>query len=197
MQVIYIHGKGGSAEEAEHYRALFPEAVVTGFAYQAQTPWEACAEFPAFVTALQQEDEEIVLIANSIGAFFSLCALSRMPIRKAYFISPVVNMERLILDMMQWADVTEKELQEKEYIATSFGEMLSWEYLSWVRSHPVTWNIPTEILYGSRDNLQSYETVHEFARQYDATLTVMQDGEHWFHTKEQMQFLDAWILGRK
>jgi len=24
-------------------------------------------------------------------------------------------------------------------------------------------------------------------------LTVMKGGEHWFHTKEQMAFLDAWI----
>jgi len=25
--VIYVHGKGGSAEEAEHYRRLFPETL--------------------------------------------------------------------------------------------------------------------------------------------------------------------------
>ncbi|MBR4695058.1 MAG: hypothetical protein IKO94_03160 [Selenomonadaceae bacterium] len=49
--VIYIHGKGGSAEEAEHYRALFPEAEVLGFDYQSQTPWEAEAEFQAYYEA--------------------------------------------------------------------------------------------------------------------------------------------------
>ena len=26
-----------------------------------------------------------------------------------------------------------------------------------------------------------------------ATLTVMENGEHWFHTKEQMDFLSDWI----
>ena len=26
-----------------------------------------------------------------------------------------------------------------------------------------------------------------------AELTVMEDGEHWFHTGEQMRFLDDWI----
>ena len=25
------------------------------------------------------------------------------------------------------------------------------------------------------------------------TLTVMRNGEHWFHTEEQMKFLDEWI----
>ena len=42
--MIYVHGKGGSAAEAEHYKALFPEAEVLGFDYRAQTPWEATAK---------------------------------------------------------------------------------------------------------------------------------------------------------
>ncbi len=25
------------------------------------------------------------------------------------------------------------------------------------------------------------------------TLTIMKNGEHWFHTEEQMKFLDSWI----
>lgn len=32
-----------------------------------------------------------------------------------------------------------------------------------------------------------------FAKRIGATLTVMKDGEHRFHTNEQMQFLDDWI----
>lgn len=33
----------------------------------------------------------------------------------------------------------------------------------------------------------------EFTKQTNATLTVMRNGEHWFHTEEQMKFLDEWI----
>ena len=29
--VIYVHGKGGSADEAAHYQPLFPDAEVVGF----------------------------------------------------------------------------------------------------------------------------------------------------------------------
>ena len=43
----------------------------------------------------------------------------------------------------------------------------------------------THILYGEKDNLTSYETVAEFVAQIKATLTVMKNGEHWFHTDEQ------------
>ena len=31
------------------------------------------------------------------------------------------------------------------------------------------------------------------ADQIGATLTVMKGGEHWFHTDNQMAFLDQWI----
>ena len=55
------------------------------------------------------------------------------------------------------------------------------------------WNVPTEILYGSTDNLQSIDTINEFVNNNGAGLTVMEGGEHWFHTKEQMRFLDRWM----
>jgi len=191
--IIYIHGKGGSAAEAEHYAPLFPDYTVIGFDYRAQTPWEAKQEFAAYFDSVAAEYDEVCLIANSIGAYFSLCALSEKSIAKAFLISPIVNMEKLICDMMAWANVTESELEEKREIATAFGETLSWEYLLWVRSHPIKWSIPTEILYGGKDNLQSIETIRAFAEEHDANVTVMEGGEHWFHTAEQMAFLDDWI----
>lgn len=46
--VVYVHGKGGSAQEAEHYKALFPNCEVIGFDYHAQSPWEATEEFSGF-----------------------------------------------------------------------------------------------------------------------------------------------------
>lgn len=193
--VIYIHGKGGNAAEAEHYFPLFPDAEVMGFSYHAQTPWEAVKEFSEHFTQLEAQFDSIVLIANSIGACFALNALSGRKIQRAYFISPVVNMERLILDMMQWAGVSEEELRKQGTIETAFGETLSWAYLTWVRSHPITWKIPTAILYGSDDSLQSMETIRTFAEEIGAELTVMPHGEHWFHTEEQMRFLDNWLMG--
>lgn len=119
-------------------------------------------------------------------------ALADWPIQRAWFISPVVNMEKLITDMMAWAGVTEEELREKGEIPTSFGETLSWDYLCYAREHPIRWNIPTHILYGEKDALTSYPTISAFAERIHADLTVMKDGEHWFHTPEQMQFLDNW-----
>ena len=191
--VLYIHGKGGSAAESEHYKPLFPGCEVMGLDYQTFTPWETGREIREAVEKLRNRYDSILLIANSIGAFFSLHAGIDTMIRKAYFISPVVDMERLIRDMMTWASVTEEELKEKGAIPTAFGEDLSWENLCYVREHPIRWNVPTEILYGENDDLTAYETVAAFAREHNAGLTVMEGGEHWFHTAEQVRFVDGWI----
>ncbi len=191
--VLYVHGKKGSAAECEHYKPLFPLCQVVGLDYQTFTPWETGREIRVAVERLKQECEHIILIANSIGAFFAMNAGIDGMIEKAFFISPVVDMERLICDMMVWADVTEAQLQSEGVISTPFGEDLSWAYLCYVRSHPICWNVPTEILYGSGDTLTSRETVEDFVKRHNAKLTVMEQGEHWFHTREQMAFLDKWI----
>ena len=46
--IVYVHGKGGNADEALHYKSLFPEADVLGFDYKAETPWDAKTEFPVY-----------------------------------------------------------------------------------------------------------------------------------------------------
>lgn len=195
--VIYVHGKGGSAQEAEHYGTLFTDAEVVGFDYRAQTPWEAKEEFLRFFAGQRERCGSLVLVANSIGAYFSMCASAETLIDRAYFISPIVDMEKLICKMMAWAGVTEQELAEKSEIPTEFGETLSWNYLCYVREHPLHWGVPTCILYGGRDSLTSPETVTAFAERTGAELTVMPDGEHWFHTQRQLQFLDSWITSRE
>lgn len=145
--VVYIHGKGGCASGAEHYQKLFPECDVIGLDYKAFTPWECKEEIQNAVKQLLERYKDVTLIANSIGAYFAMNALSEKQIRKAFFISPIIDMERLISNMMKWANVSESLLKEKQTIETDFGETLSWEYLTYVRNHPIRWNVPTEILY--------------------------------------------------
>lgn len=192
-QAIYLHGKGGNAREAEHYQALLPGWRVTGFDYRAQTPWEAREEFLPCFEAARREGTKLLLIANSIGAFFAMQALDETQVDRALFISPVVDMEQLIEAMMAGAGVTEPELRQRGEIKTEFGETLSWRYLQDVRQRPIQWRVPTAILYGSKDALMPRETVEAFARRTGAALTVMENGEHWFHTEEQMQVLDGWV----
>ena len=191
--ILYIHGKNGNSNEALHYKDLLPDYTVIGLDYHETTPWDTKEEFIQAYNDLSNQYKNISIIANSIGAYFAMNALSKAKINRAFFISPIVDMEKLIIDMMNWAGVTEKELADKGEIETSFGETLSWRYLDYVRSHPIKWETPTDILYGDKDNLISIETISAFARSHQATLTVMKNAEHWFHTDEQIKFIDYWL----
>ena len=195
--LVYIHGKNGSADEAEIYKPVFSEYEVIGLDYKAETPWQAKAEFPKLFDEICEGSDNVILIANSIGAYFAMHSLDDKKINKAYFISPIVDMERLILDMMKWAGVGEKELAQRGEIKTDFGKTLSWEYLCYVREHQIEWHIPTEILYCENDGLTSLETITAFAERTGAGLTIMPGGEHWFHTDEQMRFLKEWLTERR
>ena len=192
--VIYVHGKGGNAEEANHYKQFFDDNFeIIGFDYKSLNPWDAKIEFINYFNSIISKYNKIYLIANSIGAYFSLISLSDMPIEKAMLISPVVDMERTILNMMKCENITEDELILKKEIETSFGESLSWQYLSYVRKNTIHWDIPTNILFADNDNITSVDTMTNFANKINANLTTMRDGEHWFHTEEQMAFLDNWF----
>ena len=191
--VIYIHGKYGTAEEAEHYKKIFNEADIIGFEYTSEYPWDFQKEFSNFIENIYTKYKKISIIANSIGAYFTMLSLTNKNIEKAFFISPIVDMEKLITDMMFLENITEEELYKKKKIKTSFGETVSWDYLTFARKNPIEWNIPTYILYGENDDLTSYETILNFTNKSKANLTIMKGGEHWFHTDEQIEFLNNWI----
>ncbi len=195
--LVYIHGKGGNAGEAAYFRPLFSEYDVLGFDYRSEEPWDAVPEYREYFDSLAVEYSSITVIASSLGAYFLMISGAADHIGKAFFVSPIVDMERLIRDMMFRANVSEEELRQKGRIVVSPEEILSWEYLDWVIKHPIKWDVQTFILYGEKDNFQSIETMRRFAGSIEAELTVMPGGEHWFHTDEQNEFRWNWLDERR
>ena len=189
--VIYIHGKGGSTEEAAHYRALFPKADVFGIEYHADTPWVVCREIADEIKRLT--DGKVILIANSIGAFYAMHSDIEKIVEKAYFISPIVDMEYLIESMINRKVLMKKLFDRK----AKFLQPIVWNFLGNISHMSGTIRLfcayQPRYYTGSLDHLTSYETIQDFQVKHNAGLTVMKGGEHWFHTKEQMEFLDRWI----
>lgn len=191
--ILYIHGKGGSAKETEMLKPFLEGYDLFGIDLADFTPWGTEEQIRNAFGLLHRNYDQVSIVANSIGAFFAMFALQRAAVKKAYFISPILDMEKLIRDMMRWAGVTEQELQQQQTIRTDFGETLYWEYFTFVKEHPIHWGTPTEILYAEHDHMTSRATVDHFVRTHNARLTVMPDGEHWFHTPEQIAFLGEWL----
>lgn len=108
--ILYIHGKNGSYMEVEQYRKNCIGFDMVGIDYQDDVPWVVQDQIRAAYDKACERYNHIYIIANSIGAYFAMHALQNCDIEKAFFISPVLDMERLILDMMGWADVSEREL---------------------------------------------------------------------------------------
>lgn len=137
---------------------------------------------------------EISIWACSLGAYFSLLAYQNENINQCLFLSPIVNMRILIENMMAWANTNIKELEEKKEIKTGFGQTLYWDYYQYVVNHPITkWNIKTNILYGSQDNMQSEEIMKNFSNGFNCNLSILTNGEHYFHTDEQLEYYKEWL----
>ena len=149
-------------------------------------------EIQAVYARMQPVWPHIRLYGVSIGAWLAMQALRAEKPEKALLVSPVVDMETLILSMMQGAHVTEEQLKAAGEIPTEMGETLSWPYLCWVREHPLLWHTPTQVLYGDKDALTSRAVMERFRRQSGAHLTILQGGEHWFHTSVQMAAVQTW-----
>lgn len=137
---------------------------------------------------------EINIWACSIGAYFSLLAYKDEDLKQCLFLSPVVNMKIIIENMMLWSNTTEKELNEKQEIKTDFGQTLYWDYYLYVKENPITnWNKKTYILYGNKDNMQNESVIKDFSNEFNCDLTIFKNGEHYFHTEEQLNFYNDWL----
>ena len=201
---LYIHGKNGCKEEAERFAFTACEAGWQVLAIdlpehgarqnhpEKLLPWVAVPELQAVYARIKPVWAHIRLYGVSIGAWLAMQALQDTAPEKALLVSPVVDMEGLICSMMQRANVTEEQLQAAGEIPTAFGETLSWPYLCWVREHPLRWKAPTQVLYGMADILTSCTGLERFRQQSGAHLTLLEGGEHWFHTPVQLAVLQSW-----
>lgn len=202
---LFVHGQGGNKEEAKAFADVacpigwqvlgidlpgHGERVDTSASFD---PWHAVPELQQVIQYAKKGWSQVAVRANSIGSYFSILAFSNEPLEQCLLVSPLVDMERMIQNLMHWAGVTEECLEREKLIATDFGQTLSWEYLRYVRSHRIDeWTTPTFILRAKNDELIDEDTVISFSNRFGCKLTITEGGEHWFHTPEQLWTLQQW-----
>ncbi|MBN2652906.1 MAG: alpha/beta hydrolase [Spirochaetales bacterium] len=203
---LYVHGKHGNKEEAKNFAVLAEKKGMQVLSFdlpehgeRKDERYECTAENGAkdlikihhYIT---RNYSEISLFASSLGAFFSLMAFQNNTFHNCLFLSPILDMKKLIENMMTWTNTTVEDLETKKKILTPFGETLSWDYYQYTMRNPILkWDSPTSILYGEKDNLTERKILDSFANNFNCDITIMTNGEHFFHTQEQLKFLTHWL----
>ena len=203
---LFVHGKLSCKEEAErfaeivesyNYQVLSFDLPEHGERKSGKTDFtvqNCVSDLKTVINHVIGKYKSISLYGCSIGAYFSLIAYKNIEFKKCLFVSPILDMEKLIQNMMQWAGVTEEDLETRKEIKTSFGETLYWDYYQFVKNNPVDlWKNKTYILYGENDNLTEKGVLNSFKDKFNCSVETMPDGEHYFHTRKQLIFLDNWI----
>lgn len=203
---IFVHGKMGRKEDASHfaeyakskgYQTISFDLPEHGERKNEDYPlmvWNAVDDLKTVYNFVSENWKAINLYACSIGAYFSLLSYKGYKIEKSLFQCPLLDMEKLIKNMMLWFNITEEQLQKEKEIPTPMGETLYWDYYVYTKEHQIEkWDSKTYIIYPSKDNLTERNTVDNFVQKYSANLTIIEDAEHYFTDIKYSQQLDNWL----
>ncbi len=202
---IYVHGKMSRKEYADDFARTaeekgsqtlsfdLPEHGERTDTHYRCDVWNGVRDLNIIADYAFERWDSAALFACSLGAYFSLNAYPERNFEKCLFMSPILDMERLVRQMMLWAGVSESQLEEKREIPTDI-DTLRWDYYQYILSHPITeWKHPTAILYGARDNLQPIEVIRAFADRFGASLTVSEQSEHPFMSPADAEIVNKWL----
>ncbi len=201
---LFVHGKMSSKEAAAPFAAIAAEKGYQTLSFDLAQHGERTDDakldvFGGIRDLTLAADyafsrwKRVSLYACSIGAYFSLQAYGERPFEKALFQSPITDMAYLVARMMQWFSVTPEMLRKKGVIDTPI-DPLRWDYYQYIQAHPTEkWPIPTAVLYGGRDEMQSREVVETFCRRFHGKLTVSPDSEHPFMSAGDEKIVEAWL----
>lgn len=193
--VVYIHGLHGSHDESKYFDFFDKFFEVVGLDYPDGNPWELEDVLKSRFAQLVKDYKDVIVVANSIGAFLSVQYLSEFNIKQAFFISPLFNMPLMIRDLITNNGLTMEKFKEMNHITLKDGTELSYDYYEHLLNNKDNWSVPTDILYGSEDELIPLCSVISFISSHPYTrLSVKNGSKHYFHTEEERKYIKEWIL---
>ena len=202
---IHVHGKMSNKENAADFAAIAQERGFQTLSFDLPEHgeridegtrcdiWNGIADVQAVGEYARSRWLHIRLHGCSLGAFFSLHACRKWPLERCLLQSPIVDMEYLVRQMFAWFGVSEEQLRQEGEIPTPV-DTLSWRYFEYVRSHPILeWRVPTAMLYGGRDDMQSLNVMRRFADRFGCVLTVSEPSAHPFMEPGDQAIVERWL----
>ena len=202
---VYVHGKMSCKEYAADFARIAHEKGFQTLSFDLPEHgertdtkfrcdiWNGMHDLTIIADYAFSKWSDVSLYACSLGAFFSLHTYGERNFRKCLFQSPVLDMEYLIHQMFVWFDVTKDQLRREKEIPTPI-DTLRWDYYQYVIAHPITsWDIPTSILFGGKDTLQTITIVQKFSELYHCNITISQNSDHPFMEQEDIPIVHQWL----
>ena len=202
---LFVHGKMSSKEAAEQFAGIAEEKGYQTISFDLPQHgerleenerchiWEGMRDLAIMGRYVFGKWKEVSLFACSLGAYFSLQTYGDYPIKKCLFQSPVLDMEYLIQQMMLWFSISAERLEQEKEIETPI-DLMTWDYYQYVKKNPTRkWDIPTSILYGGKDDLQSQEVIRDFSDTYNCALRVAENSEHSFLGENDRNIIEQWL----
>jgi hypothetical protein len=162
---------------------------------KAFTPMDASPEVRAFARLARSQSTEVSLLANSIGAYFSLCDTPAGTFERAWMVSPLLDLEYYIRDIMAEYSVTDEQLEAQTVIDTPRG-VLERSYLRFVEEHPARLNAPSWIIRGDQDEVVPLDTLSRFVGAPGVELVQVEGGQHFLGQPPHLDTVVAWFEER-
>jgi putative alpha/beta hydrolase len=162
---------------------------------KAFTPMDASPEVRAFARLARSQSTEVSLLANSIGAYFSLCDTPAGTFERAWMVSPLLDLEYYIRDIMAEYSVTDEQLEAQTVIDTPRG-VLERSYLRFVEEHPARLNAPSWIIRGDQDEVVPLNALSRFVGAPGVELVQVEGGQHFLGQPPHLDTVVAWFEER-
>jgi len=202
---IHVHGKMSRKEYAEQFACIADEKGYqtisfdlpehgerTDHTYRCDI-WNGMKDLSIIADYVFANWNEVSLFACSLGAYFALNIYAERTFNHVLFQSPIVDMKWLVDHMMIWSNVTVKQLEQEKEIETPI-DTLRWDYYNYIEEHPIhKWHKGTQILYGKLDTLQEMKCLCDFAKRFDARLTIAENSGHAFMEENDFIIVKDWI----
>lgn len=155
----------------------------------------ASSEVKAFAQLARSQSTDVSLLASSIGVYFSLCDTPVGAFERAWLVSPLIDLEDYIRDVMAEYSVTDEQLETATVIDTPRA-VLEWPYLRFVVEHPARLEIPSWTIRGDQDEVVPLETLNRFVSAPDFELVQIEGGRHFLGQPPHLDAVIKWFEER-
>jgi len=152
-------------------------------------------EVRAFAQLARSQSTEVGLLASSIGAYFSLCDTPTGTFERAWLVSPLIDLEYYIRDVMAEYSVTDEQLEAETVIDTPRA-VLEWPYLRFVEEHPARLDIPSWTIRGDQDEVVPLDALSRFVSAPGVELVQIEGGQHFLGQPPHLETVVAWFKER-